>query len=743
MRRLIIPSLLLLSAASALAVTTSQWTQTAEAEFLAGRLNAVVASEQGDVRLSRSLDTLVEDNPLLNITYAIRRLPDGSIAVASGPQPIVLRCRGKEVTTLFRPAKGTMIGALEIDGQGRLLAGVCGEAAELFRIDPASGQAQLLFRSVESKFIWAIEPMPDGSVLLGTGPDGELVELSPDGKRRTLFKGVQRNILSILPDESPDQVLIGADPDGLVIRVDRKTGQWFVLYDAAEPEIVALGRDAKGVVYAAASSAVETEQSMSPPQLPGRPQPQEQSPLDRQTLPQPVLPQRPDDLPDDSQSIPRDPVKRMVVLDSADQPTPPAASQGEAIPARIPTQQPAGQPGQSAVYRIDRAGFVSEVFRRSVTIHSMLVTQDSITLGTGPAGQVFELLPATEQVFSLAQTDARQVSAMATGADGKIFLGLSNPGAVAQMGSGYARRGEYVSQVLDAGQVAQFGHIRLQGTLAPAAAVTVAARSGNVQDPEIGGWSEWSEEKLAAEFVAPAVTPARFFQYRLTLTTSNPTQTPVIEQVATSYLVPNLAPKISAVMIEPQAAESADVSPSTHQVSWQASDPNNDPLIYSLYYRLGHQGDWILLKDKITEGSYAWNTRQLADGRYQLRLVASDAPFNAAGEALSGFRFSDPLIVDNTPPVIGDTKFEQKKGELHVRVRVADRTGMVALVQYAVDSSGDWQAVPSSDMLYDSPDETVEFVVRGLSLGRHQLTLRARDSRGNTVYETLVVTVQE
>src|SRR5690606_17766402 len=54
-----------------------------------------------------------------------------------------------------------------------------------------------------------------------------------------------------------DTLYIGTDPNGLVYRVNRQTGELFVLYDAAESEVSALVLDDQGNVYAGTSEAVE------------------------------------------------------------------------------------------------------------------------------------------------------------------------------------------------------------------------------------------------------------------------------------------------------------------------------------------------------------------------------------------------------------------------------------------------------------------------------------------------------
>ena len=50
-----------------------------------------------------------------------------------------------------------------------------------------------------------------------------------------------------------------------------------------------------------------------------------------------------------------------------------------------------------------------------------------------------------------------------------------------------------------------------------------------------------------------------------------------------------------------------------------------------------------------------WDTTTVPNGTYFVKIVASDAPSNPAGTALTGELESVAFEVDNTPPVISVT----------------------------------------------------------------------------------------
>ena len=232
-------------------------------------------------------------------------------------------------------------------------------------------------------------------------------------------------------------------------------------------------------------------------------------------------------------------------------------------------------------------------------------------------------------------------------------------------------------------------------------------------------------------------------------------QTPVVDSVNTGYQTPNIAPVIHSVKVAnaangkqqaaPDAADSTIPAPSpTRTISWDASDANGDALRFTLYFRDSRSGPWILLKDKLTDATFDWNTRDVADGRYQIKVVASDAAANPVGQGKSASRVSEEVLVNNTPPAIGDLKATrgQGGGEAGIAARVTDRWGTVAALAFSVDSTSDWQAVLPVDTIADSPEESYDFVAGGLSAGAHQITLRATDSQGNQAFTTVTVTVE-
>jgi len=401
----------------------------------------------------------------------------------------------------------------------------------------------------------------------------------------------------------------------------------------------------------------------------------------------------------------------------------------------------------NAVYRIDTEGFVRAVFRRPVTIFAMVLQGDVLTLGTGHGGGVFAVDLADERVSMVVKVDPKDVVALAAGPKGRLVLGTADQAAVYALGADLARKGTLVSKVLDAGQVARWGTVRVRADVPAWCKVTVATRSGNVAKPDERTWSDWSAELPANKGWARIVSPpGRFLQYRLSLQGTGKV-TPVVDQVEVVYQVGNLAPVVRAVTVVPSAhpkrrEERAGGRKPFRMIRVQASDPNGDALAYSYYFRRRGRKVWIKLAEKSSQSSYAWDTTGLADGPYEVRVVASDEPDNPRGQALEAGRISRAVVVDNNPPAVSGLKAKDAGGGRAVLSgKVADTTSRIVRIDYAVDTNDEWRPVLPADGICDSPSEAFSVTIPELEPGVHRLAVRVTDEYNNTGYASVEVTV--
>lgn len=431
----------------------------------------------------------------------------------------------------------------------------------------------------------------------------------------------------------------------------------------------------------------------------------------------------------------------------------PAARSGPSRPAGpAPGGARAGAKGGNAIYQIDPDGFVAEVFRETVMILRMVPVGDKLLVATGNEGQLFLVDPAGEEVTIVGAIDAKQAPALLPLEEGQFLVGSANPGKLVRLATRFSDSGTLTSKVLDASQISLWGRLQIMGYVADRSSVEVQTRSGNVADPEQGNWSPWSAAHAldkpgdTAAYIEVTSPPARYLQYRLTLK-SDGKASPRVLSVALKYLLPNLRPAIASVKTEyvdskPRSGGGGspeDTTPAAKnalKITWEASDENGDQLQYTLEARpFGEEAPYVAIAEKLTQNNYQWDTRTTPDGRYVLRVTASDVSDNVPDQIKTARRVTDPILVDNTPPTIDNVQVDRPDGKT-VRIRAAadDALSEIVEVRYTVDSAGEWKFVLPDDLIYDSTSEQVTVIIRDLSPGAHLVTLRATDALGNSRY---------
>jgi len=122
---------------------------------------------------------------------------------------------------------------LSIDARGQLVLG------------PAT---ELVYETA-APFIWSIAAAPDGTVFVGTGNEGKVYRIDPQGRGSMFYDSGELEVhaLALAPNGG---VYVGTSPDGKIYKVDRD-GSATTFFDAQDKYIWALAVDGRGNVYAA------------------------------------------------------------------------------------------------------------------------------------------------------------------------------------------------------------------------------------------------------------------------------------------------------------------------------------------------------------------------------------------------------------------------------------------------------------------------------------------------------------
>jgi outer membrane protein assembly factor BamB len=737
---------------------TRFWRQSDYGDFEKGNAKGVALRSDGKLMPAPSFAQFADPN--LAYLWALRVDSKGRLYAAGGSNAKVLRfdAAGKPITVF--ESQELEAQALALDAHDNLYVGTSPDG-KVYKVTP-EGKSSVFFEP-KSKYIWALAIDSSGTLFVGTGDKGEVFSVSPDGKGQVFYKSDENHARSLAFD-SNGNLIIGTDPNGLIIRVETKSkqgaalpeaGTAFVLYETSKKEVTALASDRSDNIYAA---AIGEKQRMTPFISPGAIAPQIQG--------QAVTIQ--------NQSI-------VVTPQGQGQPAPPLVIQ--------PFQTMAGG---GEVYQISADGSPLVLWNsREDLVYSLgFSSTGKLLLGTGNRGVLIQL--EGDEVFSnLAKTASAQVTGMAAGPGGAIYLATANPGKIFTLGPGYEAEGSFESQTFDAKMFSHWGRLNWWGQNgATGGKVEFYVRSGNTSSPE-KNWSRWAGPYTKPGAETAGCPAARFVQWKAVFRTSTG-EKPDISWVSVAYLPKNVAPEIDGIVMQdpgvraqsfpgqpqgpgqvqpvplrmPQqtnpvnaaivaAAAAAQEYQQKHKLEspaqgfaqkgyqtavWAAHDENDDDLIFTIYFRSEGEKNWLLLKDKIEQRFYSWDTSSMPDGAYALKIAASDAPSNPPDDALTAERQSDRFEVDNTPPTVQNLRAENTAAGVRVRFEAQDSSSVLDQAEFSLDA-GAWTQLFPVGQLTDSRQESYEIVLRNLSPGEHTIAVQVSDRFDNSTTAKVTFTV--
>ncbi len=745
-----------LAAGSSRAVTSKITRQSSNKELIEGKTEAVVIGSRGTIQLGRGDKVLADDFAdvwsVNNIvvsggTIYIGTSPNGSIykyrlgtltkiypveeddAPAENPPSPSAETESDEdesadeedegqVVEADEPISNEHIFAMAVDVTGRLIVGISGDDCRLCRYE--TGTMEPLFEPDDAKYIFAIAVDNVGNLYLGTGPEGKIYVLDPSGKiAQLVYDSPDKNILSLVAGQD-GFVYAGSDTRGLVYKINPRNKSASVLYDSEEPEISALlfagGPPSEaGYLYAAATSAqvVQTERKFATEQnaSAGRPEPKEET-------------GKSDSTGEGSLKLKIANTKKPSDRKPASRPSPVARG---------------AKPGQAShIFKISKQGYVTDLFTEAAVFLALAEQNDSVLVASGNEGKLFAIDPATENETVIYEDQhAAQITAVTTSGD-ELYIGTANPAKLVLLTPNHARRGTYISDLIDAGQPAKWGKLQIDADIPRGCKVLVASRSGNVKDINDPTFSDWTEMAEIIEPIQLRCPLGRFCQYKLVLESEDGAKTPVIREVAIASTVPNLAPIVESVEATRLSGSGKE---GTFKIGYKAKDENDDTLVYKIDFRRVGRDNWIELKDETESDSYEWDGKTVEDGRYEVRVTADDRRSNTPSTKLTGTRISDPIVVDNTGPVIRKYSLEKTGKAATLKLQVTDELSVIGKLEYTIDSNAEWKSTLPDDFIFDTTEESFTLLTEDLEPGEHVLALRISDDVGNTTYKTYEVSV--
>ena len=479
------------------------WQHVGPKDFDKAQLKQAVVTSEGTLRLSRQLRLLAN----LETAHVWDIVEDkaGNLWVATGDDGKIYKVAADGKPSVVHASKTeSQIFCLALTPDGTVFAGT-GPGGKIIRIAPG-GDAQVFADKLDS-YVWSLAYDPSSQTLYaGTGPKGKIYQVSADGKASVHYATKQEHILALALHKGA--LYAGTDKGGLVYRIDAQ-GKGFVVYHAHQAEVRSL-LVANDAIYAGTASAIVKRPSGS---APFRPSPGSITPMG---------------------SPPFTPTETKSTNDA--KPAQVGGTPGTTIAAEESKGSPASAPsipviGDNSLYRINTDGTVREIFREKIMVLSLLRHRGRLLVGTGMQGQLFEIDEATKEKVELARLDHGQIHCLLQRKDGGIVLGAGDPGKLYLLDDKFAAKGTITSEVLDAKIISTWGTMNWKAITPPGSSAGVSVRSGNTSEPD-ETWSAWSAEQTNMDGAKSLAPTARYLQYRVTLTTKDPTVTPEFRHLA-------------------------------------------------------------------------------------------------------------------------------------------------------------------------------------------------------------------
>ena len=168
-----------------------------------------------------------------------------------------------------------------------------------------------------------------------------------------------------------------------------------------------------------------------------------------------------------------------------------------------------------------------------------------------------------------------------------------------------------------------------------------------------------------------------------------------------------------------------------------ASDENGDTLTFNIEIRGEHETTWKPLHENLRERYYSWDSTAYPDGKYRVRITASDAPSNTPEQTLTSSRESELFLIDNTAPEISALTAAAQAAKIDVHFHAKDALNLLDKAEYSVNG-GEWKVVEPTTRLTDSEEHDYRFQVdRGA--GEATIAVRVSDAYENQAVAKTVV----
>lgn len=396
-------------------------------------------------------------------------------------------------------------------------------------------------------------------------------------------------------------------------------------------------------------------------------------------------------------------------------------------------QSVSAQGGKGWLFRFSKDGLPEELYsdKEDYFVSLALDPQGQPVLGTGAEGRVVGV-GADHQSVVLADLDERQVPFVALHGTTGWLVG-SDPIVAHQIEGIGGTNAVFTSKVLDAGLRAHFGRVSWDAE----GKIEVSTRTGNTKEPD-ASWSDYGSGQTAPFEVKNP--PGRYVQLRVRMLDGTQSS---LRRLELPFVTDNLRAVLTEVKSDtsPRNKSTSGLSKSggplsekastAVKVSWKVDNPDEDELRYRVEYRLANAATWfdaLTPGQVLTDDKWTWETESLPEGKYRLRVTATDELSNPPGRVTRHSLESPEVLVDNTPPVLGGLELVGRK----LTGKAVDGIGPIRRIEARVAGVEQWIPFEPDDGIFDEAEEEFSVDLGALvPVGPALITVRVFDMAGN------------
>lgn len=679
--------ILLLGALAGYASDTGRWDIESFKDWSRGEFQGVEISSRGEIRPSGSLQ---EYEVSAEGVWSLARGEHGAVYMGTGNKGRLLRYHRGKTEEIFN-GDHVAITRIRKDDQGRIWFSALPGGA-IYRRDQ-SGEVKRIAETGE-EYVWDFI-IHQGRILAATGPNGKILSLSSSsGKVKDVMETGEKHVMCLT--RTNGRIYAGTSGEGLVIELKGKES-FRVVHDFKEKEVRRLAYvadEGEGVLVAAVNQDVGSRPAGRSSRV------WSGSKKDKNSK---------DDNDDDKED---DKGPRVKISAGA-------VSGGEGKVS-------------GAVYAISDAGTARKLVSLSkIAAVDMAVSGKDVYISTDQEGKVYRCRPDSSEYSIAFDVEPSQVLSLLADQDGLSFLGTGSPAGLYSVKPGGNRKARYTTPVLDAGFPARWGKADWEAT----GLVKIKTRSGNIEATS-RGWSDW--KLLIGRPGQIRSEDARYLQLRIEWPLASDA---VMKNLSIPYRIHNQPHYVEKVAVDDSKEDNDNSNKKVtitvtknsgkrsgeteRKIKWKVNNPDEDPLVYTLYFQPEDADTWIPIetKEPLTKTRFEWETESVPDGWYRIKVVATDSPVNPPSEARSAEGVSERFLVDNHAPEIKMLAVIGNK----VTGKAKDKVSAITAIQYSIDG-GQWTAVAASDGVLDTRSESFSFELpQDLEPGAHVIAIRAWD----------------